>query len=252
MGPAYRTGLVRLAWWLGLTAGAACVSPPDPPAGTLLTPPDADDAYRQRRARMVAEQIEARGVRDPRVLAAVRKVPRHLFVPLSLRDDAYDDSPLPIGLGQTISQPYIVAYMTELLQLEPAHRVLEIGTGSGYQAAVLAELVSEVYSVELLPELAERARTTLQAAGYTKVHLRTGDGYLGWPEHAPFDRIVVTAAPAEVPGALVDQLSEGGRLVIPVGTASQYIRVITRRGGRVSDETTIPVRFVPLVRPGKD
>jgi protein-L-isoaspartate(D-aspartate) O-methyltransferase len=221
---------------------------PEPPS-IPMTSASAEDPYRERRARMVAEQIEARGVRDRRVLAAVAKVPRHQFVPESLRDDAYDDSPLPIGFGQTISQPYIVAYMTEMLRVEPGHKVLEIGTGSGYQAAVLGELASNVYSVELLPELAARATAALRSAGYTAVQVRTGDGYQGWPEHAPFDRIIVTAAPDAVPRALVDQLAEGGRLVIPVGTASQFIRIVTRRQGRIEEETTIPVRFVPLVRP---
>jgi protein-L-isoaspartate(D-aspartate) O-methyltransferase len=217
-----------------------------------MTSTDNEDAYRERRSRMVAEQISARGVRDRRVLDAVGKVPRHLFVPAGLREEAYDDSPLPIGLGQTISQPYIVAYMTELLRIEPTHRVLEIGTGSGYQAAVLAELAAEIYSVELVPELADRARATLEAAGYAKVKLLTGDGYQGWSEHAPYDRIIVTAAPDEVPPRLVEQLADGGRLVIPVGTHSQSIRLITKRGGRVSEDTTISVRFVPLVRPGRE
>jgi protein-L-isoaspartate(D-aspartate) O-methyltransferase len=213
---------------------------------------EAEDAFGARRARMVVEQIEARGVGDRRVLDAVARVPRHLFVPVGLREEAYDDCPLPIGLGQTISQPYIVAYMTELLRIDPRHRVLEIGTGSGYQAAVLAELAGQVFSVELLPELADRARTTLEATGYGKVRVLTGDGYRGWPEHAPYDRIIVTAAPPEVPRALIDQLADGGRMVIPVGTSMQYIRLITRRGERVSEDTTIAVRFVPLVRPARD
>ena len=155
---------------------------------------------------MVETQIRARDVRDAAVLRAMGRVPRHLFVPDDLRPSAYEDRPLAIGRGQTISQPYIVAYMTEALQLTPAHTVLEIGTGSGYQAAVLAEIVKQVYSIEIVPELAESARRTLAQAGYQNVEVRTGNGYLGWPEHAPFDRIIVTAAPPEIPQALVDQL----------------------------------------------
>ena len=243
-----RAAWLRLSCALGVTTGAACLVA-DPAPDHPMTSIDAEDRHSARRARMVAEQIEARGVRDRRVLAAMSTVPRHLFVPDALREDAYDDTPLPIGFGQTISQPYIVAYMTELLRVEPAHKVLEIGTGSGYQAAVLAEVAANVYSVELLPELAERATATLKSAGYGNVRVRTGDGYQGWPEHAPFDRIIVTAAPDAVPPALVDQLAEEGRLVIPVGTASQFIRIVTRRNGRLREETTIPVRFVPLVRP---
>jgi protein-L-isoaspartate(D-aspartate) O-methyltransferase len=206
-------------------------------------------AFARQRAHMVSSQIEARGVHDRRVLAALEKVPRHLFVAESLRDRAYDDYPLPIGDGQTISQPYIVAYMTEELSVSPDHRVLEIGTGSGYQAAVLAELARHVYSIELLPGLAERARGVLQGLGYANVEFKVGDGYKGWPEQAPFDRIIVTAAPEEVPRALVDQLADGGRMVVPVGGAEQSIRVITRRGAKVDERVTIPVRFVPMVRP---
>jgi protein-L-isoaspartate(D-aspartate) O-methyltransferase len=249
MPTALRPRLVRLWWWLGLTTGIACVYPPDQTAGPALS---AEEDAATLRARMVSTQIESRGVRDSRVLAAMRKVPRHLFVPEALREHAYDDSPLPIGLGQTISQPYIVAYMTEVLGIEPSHRVLEIGTGSGYQAAILGELAREVYTVELLADLATRAEATLRSLGYAAVKVRTGDGYEGWAEHAPFDRIMVTAAPDEVPKALVDQLRDGGRMVIPVGTGEQYIRILTRRGGRVSEETTLAVRFVPLVRPKRD
>jgi protein-L-isoaspartate(D-aspartate) O-methyltransferase len=198
---------------------------------------------------MVVEQIESRGVGDPRVLAAMRSVPRHAFVPPELAADAYEDYPLPIGFGQTISQPYIVAYMSEALQLEPHHKVLEIGTGSGYQAAVLAALVREVYSVEIVPQLAERARQTLEAAGIRNVHVLTGDGYRGWAEHAPYDRIMVTAAPPQLPQALVEQLAIGGRLIAPVGDVEQWIRIVTKLPDRILEETTIPVRFVPLVRP---
>jgi protein-L-isoaspartate(D-aspartate) O-methyltransferase len=198
---------------------------------------------------MVEDQIEARGVRDPRVLAAMRKVPRDRFVPPDVASLAYADQPLPIGHGQTISQPYIVAYMSEALQVNENAKVLEIGTGSGYQAAILGELAREVYTIELVPELAERARTTLAALGYTNVHVRTGDGYLGWPDEAPFDAIMVTAAPDHVPQPLVDQLAVGGRLVIPVGGGfEQQMRILTRTPEGIQESRTLPVRFVPLRR----
>lgn len=201
---------------------------------------------------MVREQIEARGVRDPEVLAAMRSVPRERFVPASHREYADADSALPIGYDQTISQPYIVAFMTELLALERTHRVLEIGTGSGYQAAVLATICDSVYSVELVPELAARAGRTLAELGYERVQLRLGDGYAGWPEHAPYDRIVVTAAPPEMPEALVAQLAPRGRLVAPVGESagSQWLVLVTKDArGRLRSEDRLPVRFVPMVRP---
>jgi protein-L-isoaspartate(D-aspartate) O-methyltransferase len=200
------------------------------------------------RERMVADQIRARGVRDPRVLDALTKVPRHLFLPEGQRDEAYQDRPIPIGHGQTISQPYIVAYMTEALQVGPAHRVLEIGTGCGYQTAILAELAAEVYSIELVPELADRARRALAAQGYTNVQILTGDGYAGWPEHAPFDRILGAAAAEDVPPVLVDQLADGGILVIPVGTWSQELRVLQKRGSHLDTLATLPVRFVPMIK----
>lgn len=201
---------------------------------------------------MVREQIEARGVRDPEVLAAMRSVPRERFVPASHREYADADSALPIGYDQTISQPYIVAFMTELLALERTHRVLEIGTGSGYQAAVLATICDSVYSVELVPELAARAGRTLAELGYDRVQLRLGDGYAGWPEHAPYDRIVVTAAPPEMPEALVGQLAPRGRLVAPVGESagSQWLVLVTKDArGRLRSEDRLPVRFVPMVHP---
>lgn len=201
---------------------------------------------------MVREQIEARGVRDPEVLAAMRSVPRERFVPTSHREYADADSALPIGYDQTISQPYIVAFMTELLALERTHRVLEIGTGSGYQAAVLATICDSVYSVELVPELAARAGRTLAELGYDRVQLRLGDGYAGWPEHAPYDRIVVTAAPPEMPEALVAQLAPRGRLVAPVGESagSQWLVLVTKDArGRLRSEDRLPVRFVPMVHP---
>lgn len=201
---------------------------------------------------MVEEQIAQRGIRDARVLDALRRTPRHLYVPENLREQAYDDTPLPIGHGQTISQPYIVGLMTELLQLEPGHKVLEIGTGSGYQAAVLARLAGRVYSIELIPELAARATATLRIAGLRNVEVRTGDGYLGWPAEAPFDRVILTAAPPELPEALVSQLKPGGRLVAPVGRgAGQLLILVTKaKDGQVRRETVIPVRFVPMV-PGE-
>jgi protein-L-isoaspartate(D-aspartate) O-methyltransferase len=197
---------------------------------------------------MVETQIAARGVADPAVLAAMRKVPRHRFVPPSLVDDAYVDGPLPIGFQQTISQPYIVAYMSEALRVSRQHKVLEIGTGSGYQAAVLGELASQVYTIEIIPELGERARALLAELGYQNVHVRTGDGYLGWPEQAPFDRIMVTAAPDHVPPPLVDQLAIGGHLVIPVGRWEQEMTIVTKTERGVVTRVTIPVRFVPLTR----
>jgi protein-L-isoaspartate(D-aspartate) O-methyltransferase len=204
--------------------------------------------FDERRARMVDNQIRGRGVTDPRVLAAMARVPRHRFVPDSQVEYAYEDTPLPIGEGQTISQPYIVAYMTEALALAPTARVLEIGTGSGYQAAILAELVSEVYTIEIVPSLAARSARTMKELGYTDVQSREGDGYLGWPERAPFDAIIVTAAPDHVPQPLVDQLRVGGRLVIPVGRGSQDLLVYEKRADGLREITRLPVRFVPLTR----
>ena len=220
----------------------ACQGPAQPPPAERRA---ADEEV--RRVRMVDEQLRARDITSARVLEAMRTVPRHRFVPEMLRERAYDDTPLPIGLGQTISQPYIVAFMTQALDLQPGHRVLEIGTGSGYQAAVLAELTDEVYSIEVVPELAERARTTLAALGYERVRLRLGNGYLGWPEHAPFDRIIVTAAPPEVPPALVAQLKIGGLMAIPVGAGDQELRLLRRTPTGVETLHTLPVRFVPMV-----
>ena len=205
------------------------------------------DTFQAMRERMVETQIRARDVRNAAVLQAMGRVPRHLFVPDDVRPYAYDDRPLPIGRGQTISQPYIVAYMTEALQLAPAHTVLEIGTGSGYQAAILADIVTQVYSIEIIPDLADGARRALAQAGYRNVEVRVGNGYLGWPDRAPFDRIIVTAAPPEIPQALVDQLAVGGIMVVPVGTAYQEIVVITKTPGGVTQTRTIEVRFVPMV-----
>jgi protein-L-isoaspartate(D-aspartate) O-methyltransferase len=199
------------------------------------------------RAAMVRDQLRARDITDERVLAAVSKVPRHLFVPEQVRSGAYGDYPLPIGHDQTISQPYIVAFMTQALKLEPGHRVLEIGTGSGYQAAILAELAKEVYTIEIVAPLADGARATLARLGYRNVHVQTGNGYLGWPEHAPFDRIMVTAAPDEVPPALIEQLQIGGRMAIPVGTVIQELRILRRSQTGLETLETMPVRFVPMV-----
>lgn len=201
---------------------------------------------------MVAEQIERRGVRDDAVLAAMRTVPRHLFVPEDLRDQAYEDRPLPIGEGQTISQPYVVAAMTEALQVGAGDRVLDIGTGSGYQAAVLAEVASEVYSVELVPALARAAEERLRRLHYGNVHVRQGDGSRGWPEAAPFDGILVACGAPEVPPALLEQLAPGRRLVIPVGPPGEVMDLLVLekdRAGSVRRRILMPVRFVPFVSP---
>jgi len=214
----------------------------------LLVSADWDTARR----RMVKEQLEARDIRSARVLDAMRKVPRHLFVPEPQRGEAYGDWPVPIGHDQTISQPYIVAFMTQALDLAPGHRVLEVGTGSGYQAAVLGELAKDVYTIEILPPLADRARETLSALGYRNVHVRTGNGYFGWAEFAPYDRIMVTAAPDEVPSALLEQLRVGGLMAIPVGTVMQELRILRRTATGVETLSTLPVRFVPMTgRPGR-
>jgi protein-L-isoaspartate(D-aspartate) O-methyltransferase len=195
---------------------------------------------------MVTDQIAARGVRDPRVLAAMGKVPRHEFVPAPWRESAYADTPLPIGHEQTISQPQIVAVMTELAALDRDSRVLEVGTGSGYQAAVLAEIAAEVYTIEILEPLAKAARSTLRRLGYASVRVRHGDGYRGWPEAAPFDAILVTAAAPRIPPALVEQLAPGGRLVIPVGGVPQQLQVVTRTPEGLAVRQIYPVLFVPM------
>jgi len=205
-----------------------------------------DPQLARLRALMVREQLQARGVIDARVLAAMSRVPRHKFVPKDLVSSAYEDRPLPISLGQTISQPYIVGYMTQKLELRGGERVLEIGTGSGYQAAILAELVAEVYTIEILPELAAQAQSTLDALKYKNIHIRCGDGYTGWPEAAPFDRIIVTAAPDHVPQPLVDQLKSGGKMIIPVGNEEQELLLVEKNAQGISRHSTIPVRFVPM------
>jgi len=198
---------------------------------------------------MVERQLRGRGISDPRTLRAMASVPREKFVPAELRSRAYDDRPLPIGYGQTISQPYIVALMTEQIQTKTGQRVLEIGTGSGYQAAVLSELVAEVYSIEIVRPLAQRAEGLLRELGYKNVHVKAGDGYKGWPEHAPFDAIIVTAAPDHVPKPLIEQLREGGRMIIPVGeTGAQNLYLLEKRDGQVKQTAVIPVKFVPFTR----
>jgi protein-L-isoaspartate(D-aspartate) O-methyltransferase len=224
--------------WALIAAVVACRAAPPPPK--------ANDDRAAERTKMVDTTIVARGVKDPAVIAAMRRVPRHEFVPEAARARAYDDSALPIGFEQTISQPYIVAAMTEAARVGRGKRVLEIGTGSGYQSAVLAELDADVYSIEIVEPLARRTHELLARLGYTKLHLRIGDGYSGWPEAAPFDAIIVTAAPPEIPKPLVDQLAIGGRLVIPVGDKEQRLEVVERGNDGTTTETLMDVEFVPM------
>ncbi len=245
-------GAVLVAGLSGHGCGVPVSSPasasPAPPASPLpATPaPTEVDAMAVARDRMVTEQIEARGVADPRVLSAMRRVPRDRFVPGWDSRQAHDDGPFPIGWGQTISQPYIVAVMTELAQLPPGAKVLEIGTGSGYQAAVLAEIAADVFSIEIVEPLGKRAEETLAALGYRNVRVRIGDGYRGWPEEAPFDAIVGTAAPPQIPRPLKEQLKVGGRLVLPVGDWAQELVVVERTVEGFTERSVIPVRFVPM------
>ena len=210
-------------------------------------PSDAIDPERARQL-MVEHQLAARDIMNPQVLAAMRAVPRHEFIPAGLRSRAYEDGPLPIGYGQTISQPYIVAFMTDQLAPRPGDRVLEIGTGSGYQAAVLAQLVREVYTIEIIEPLGLRAEADLTRLGYKNVHVRVGDGYAGWPDAAPFDAIIVTCAPNHIPEPLVQQLREGGRMIVPVGESggAQELYLLEKRGGKVEQRAVLPVRFVPM------
>jgi len=205
--------------------------------------------YLEMRREMVETQIEARGVRDKRVLEAMLSVPRHRFVPENYRHLAYTDQPLPIGEGQTISQPYIVALMTELAGLKGNEKVLEIGTGSGYQAAILARLSKEVYTIEILEPLARSSEELLKEMGYKNITVRCGDGYLGWDEHASYEAIIVTCAPPEIPQPLIEQLSEGGRMVIPVGEFYQELKVLVKQNGKVKTSSIVPVRFVPMIHP---
>ena len=209
------------------------------------------DSFDNKRVKMVEDQIKGRGIKDLSVLKAVSTVKRELFVPEKYRDLAYSDRPLPIGHNQTISQPYIVAYMTEQLQVQKSQKILEIGTGSGYQAAILAELANHIFTIEIIPELAEGAEKVLNKTGYDNITVRTGDGYKGWPDQAPFDRIMVTAAPEEIPKKLVQQLANDGRMIIPVGANlfMQYLWLIKRgKNGKITKEKILPVRFVPMVK----
>jgi protein-L-isoaspartate(D-aspartate) O-methyltransferase len=202
-----------------------------------------------QRQRMVEQQLKPRGIKDERVLAAMARVPREEFIPADVRGDAYEDGPLPIGYDQTISQPYIVAFMTEQLRPRPNDRVLEIGSGSGYQAAILANLVADVYTIEIVEPLAKTAEATLQRLGYKNVHIKVGDGYKGWPEQAPFDAIIVTCAPENVPQPLIDQLKDGGRMIIPVGARfAQQLYLLEKKNGQLKESVTLPVRFVPMLR----
>lgn len=256
----WKNSLCRFAarlWPAPLFALAACAGDAEAGAETAtqrpqvsVPPPLVDSAAHQReRERLVSRFIEPAGVTHPAVLAAMRKVPRHLFVPPDQQSRAYADHPLPIGHEQTISQPSLVAFMTELLQVDRESRVLEIGTGSGYQAAILGELVREVCTIEIVRPLGEAAARLLQRQGYAHVHVRVGDGYQGWPERAPFDAIIVTCAPEKVPPALVAQLKPGGRLCIPVGPTGgtqELLLMVKRRDGTLEQKTVLPVRFVPM------
>ena len=226
-----------------LTLGGCDPEPAPPPTQVE------ERAFVAARGRMLREQIAARGITDALVLSAMARVPRHEFVPVSQRGEAYDDWPLPIGHGQTISQPYIVAFMTDALKPRPGDRVLEIGTGSGYQAAVLSCLVAEVFSIEIVEPLARRAGADLKRLGYGNVKVRAGDGYLGWPEAAPFDAIIVTCAPEQVPKTLVDQLKVGGRMIVPVGSvfSAQELYLLRKTPRGLEKQAVLPVRFVPMV-----
>ena len=224
------------AWFLLLLLGASCK-----PAQTSAR------EFAVERERMVKEQVAMRGVTDERVLRAMRKVPREQFVPEQMRGQSYSDGPLPIGYDQTISQPFVVAFMTEKLGLRPTDRVLEIGTGSGYQAAILAELAAKVYTIEIVEPLGKKAAQTLQRLGYKNVQVKIGDGYQGWPEHAPFDAVIVTCAPDHVPQPLVEQIKEGGRIIIPVGPAGdQTLYLLEKKNGRLEQRNVLPVSFVPM------
>src|SRR2546423_1034922 len=231
------------------SVGAVQAQEPSAVPPQWFTKKSTDGTFATSAAAMVEKQLRPRGIDDPRVLQVMAKVPREKFIANELQASAYEDRPLPIGFGQTISQPFIVAFMTQALKPKPTDRVLEIGTGSGYQAAVLSELVAQVYTIEIVRPLAQRAAETLQALGYKNVLVKGGDGYQGGPEHAPFDAIIVTAAPDHVPQPLIDQLKEGGRMIIPVGkTFAQELYLLEKHGGAVKQTAVIPVKFVPLTR----
>lgn len=238
-------GLLATVVFMGCLVNGSVASPL--PYGDAVGM-DRDNELVARRAML--QQLKAYRITDEHILQAMGKIRRHVFIPKSFRDKAgaYGDHPCPIGYGQTISQPYIVAYMTLQLDLKPHDKVLEIGTGSGYQAAVLAECGASVYSIEIIPELARHARETLDVEGYSSVQIMTGDGYKGWPEHSPFDAIIVTCAPDEVPQPLVDQLKEGGRMIVPVGAHLQRLVVLQKKNGQVTVKEDLPVRFVPMLR----
>ena len=239
--------LLALAVAIAIVAIAASAMTAPPAHAPPNTPDAPDDSYAVPRHRMVEEQVKARDVKDPAVLAAMEEVPRHLFVPAGERGEAYADHPLPIGSGQTISQPYVVALMTELLGVGKGAKVLEIGTGSGYHAAVLSRVMGAVYSVEIIPSLGDEAAKTLARLGYRNVHVRIGDGYKGWPEESPFEGIVLTAAKPSIPEPLLAQLKPGGRMVVPVGRVVQELLVLTKQpDGTVETRSVIPVRFVPM------
>ncbi len=218
--------------------------------GGLIATNQAQTIYEEQRNLMVTKQIQQRGIKDPAVLLAMQEVPRHQFVPSNYQNRAYEDSPLPIGYGQTISQPYIVGYMTEVIQLEPGFRVLEIGTGSGYQAAILAEIVEEVYTIEIVPELFKRSNRLLSDLGYKNIYIKNADGYYGWEEMAPFDAIIVTAAAEFIPPPLIEQLKEGGYMVIPVGSPFfvQHLMLVEKKKGKTKTRNLLPVSFVPFTR----
>ena len=239
----YIFGVRRLWQWLAIAVLTA--------SGCGQKAPSVSDFAAQRQ-QMVQRQLMARGIHEERVLAAMAKVPREEFVAPESRAASYEDGPLPIGYGQTISQPYIVAFITEQLRPKSSDRVLEVGTGSGYQAAILAELVAEVYSIEIVEPLAKNAEATLQRLGYKNVHVKAGDGYSGWPEEGPFDAIIVTCAPDHVPQQLTDQLKDGGRMVIPVGERfAQQLYLLEKKNGQLKESATLPVRFVPMARERK-
>jgi len=237
-----KIAIVLCALPIVLAAGCTSDGGSSPPESAIAS----EDTYEVRREQMVSEQLRDRGIKDEAVLAAMSNVPRHRFVDASQAELAYGDFPLPIGHQQTISQPYIVAYMSEAADISPGDRVLEIGTGSGYQAAILAEIAKEVYTIEIIPELGERARNILSELGYDNVEVRIGDGYAGWPENAPFDAIILTAAPDRVPPPLVEQLAVGGKLVAPVGEEYQDMVVMEKTPDGIVEQQTIPVRFVPM------